>query len=229
MVTVNVPAEPTAKVAWSALVIAPGPVTVRVNAWVDGPGAVGGGERERVRAAGTRGRRAGQGRGAVAVVGERHPGRQRAGLGDRGGGREPGRGGHREGAGRADREGGVVGAGDRRQPALTVSVNVCVASGTDAVAGGDGERVVPPVPAAGVPARVAVPSPLSVKVTPDGRVPVSVEVVGAGTPGAVVTVNEPGRADREGGVVGAGDVGRAVSFTVSVKVWVASGRRRCWP
>ena len=45
------------------------------------------------------------------------------------------------------------------------------------------------MPAAGVPASVAVPSPLSVKVTPEGRLPLSVIVVVAGTPGVVVTVN----------------------------------------
>src|SRR5579875_317557 len=43
----------------------------------------------------------------------------------------------------------------------------------------------PPLPAAGVPARVAVPLPLSVKVTPPGRVPVSVSA-GTGEPVAVM-------------------------------------------
>ena len=51
-----------------------------------------------------------------------------------------------------------------------------------AVAGRDRERVLPPVPAAGVPARVAVPSPLSVKLTPAGSAPVLVIVVVAGSP-----------------------------------------------
>ncbi len=48
---------------------------------------------------------------------------------------------------------------------------------------------VPPVPAAGVPDKLAVPSPLSVNVTPDGNAPDS-DKVGAGTP-ELVTVNEP--------------------------------------
>ena len=47
----------------------------------------------------------------------------------------------------------------------------------------------PPVPAAGVPASAAVPSPLSTNVTPDGREPVS-ESAGAGLPD-VVTANDP--------------------------------------
>ncbi len=45
------------------------------------------------------------------------------------------------------------------------------------------------MPAAGVPARVAVPSPLSVKVTPLGSAPVSV-IAGVGLP-LVVTVKLP--------------------------------------
>ena len=45
------------------------------------------------------------------------------------------------------------------------------------------------MPAAGVPARVAVPSPLSMKVTPVGSAPVSVRAA-VGNP-VVVTVNEP--------------------------------------
>jgi hypothetical protein len=52
----------------------------------------------------------------------------------------------------------------------------------------------PPVPAAGSPARVAVPFPLSVRVTPFGSVPVFV-MEGAGVP-EVVTVNEPALATR---------------------------------
>ena len=84
VVTVNVPAVPTVKVVWSALVIAGGSFTVSVKVCV----AFGGtpllrGDGERVDAAGTRGRGAGQGRGAVTVVGEGHAGRQRAGLGER--------------------------------------------------------------------------------------------------------------------------------------------------
>ena len=56
----------------------------------------------------------------------------------------------------------------------------------------------PPVPGAGVPESVAVPSPLSVKVTPPGSVPVS--VIGGGGPPAVVIENGR-RADDEGGGV----------------------------
>ena len=37
VVTVNVPAEPTAKVVWSALVIAADATTVRVKAWSTWP------------------------------------------------------------------------------------------------------------------------------------------------------------------------------------------------
>src|SRR5689334_19621739 len=71
---------------------------------------------------------------------------------------------------------------------FTVRVNDWVASGETPllavmVIGND-----PPVVA--VPARVAVPSPLSVNVTPLGSDPVLVIVVAAGTPGTVVTVNE---------------------------------------
>ena len=58
-----------------------------------------------------------------------------------------------------------------------------------AVAGRDGDRVGARVPEAGVPARVAVPSPLSTKVTPPGSVPVSVRA-GGGVPVAV-TVKVP--------------------------------------
>ena len=47
----------------------------------------------------------------------------------------------------------------------------------------------PPVPAAGVPDKVAVPLPLSTKLTPLGRFPVSL-IAGAGVP-VVVTVKLP--------------------------------------
>ena len=71
VVTVKVPAEPTVNVVWSALVIAgdgrhgQGERLVGV-----GRRRVGRGERQRVAAAGAGGRRAGQGGGAVTVVGE---------------------------------------------------------------------------------------------------------------------------------------------------------------
>ena len=77
---------------------------------------------------------------------------------------------------------GAVGA------ALTVSVKLwCV--GAAAVGRGDRDRVAALVPAAGVPASVAVPSPLSVKVTPAGSDPDSV-IAAVGLP-VVVTVNDP--------------------------------------
>ena len=46
----------------------------------------------------------------------------------------------------------------------------------------------PPVPAAGVPFKVAVPLLLATKVTPVGSLPISVNVVVPGTPGVVVIV-----------------------------------------
>ena len=66
--------------------------------------------------------------------------------------------------------------------------------GRDPVGGGDGERVGAAGPAAGVPARVAVPLPLSTKVTPAGRRPVSLRAA-VGKP-VVVTVKVPAHARR---------------------------------
>ena len=90
---------------------------------------------------------------------------------------------------------------------------------TDTVRGGDGERVCPPVPAAGVPASVAVPSPLSVNVTPGGSAPVS-DNVELGTP-VVVTVKVPAWPTVK--VAPAGLVILGAWLTVRVKAWVASG------
>ena len=59
----------------------------------------------------------------------------------------------------------------------------------DAVAAVNVNGYVPPAFAAGVPASVAVPPPLSVKLTPDGNVPLDL-TAGAGTPAAVM-VNVP--------------------------------------
>ena len=88
-------------------------VTVTVSVWVRvRSDPVVRRQAQRIAAAG--GRRAGQRRGAVAVVGERHARRHRAGLGDRR--RRIAGGGHRERARGADREGRRVGAGDRRRP-----------------------------------------------------------------------------------------------------------------
>jgi len=55
---------------------------------------------------------------------------------------------------------------------LTVNVNDCVASGATPFDALIVTVYTPPLPTFGVPASVAVPSPLSVKLTPDGRVPV---------------------------------------------------------
>src|ERR1700683_4934346 len=73
--------------------------------------------------------------------------------------------------------------------------------------------------AAGVPASVAVPLPLSVKVTPLGRVAPVSDRVGSGKP-VVVTVREP--AVPALNVVLLALVMAGAAFTVSVKVWLAS-------
>ncbi len=80
----------------------------------------------------------------------------------------------------------------------------------------------PPVPAAGVPLRVAVPLPLSVKLTPPGSFPLSLSVVVVGTPGLVVTVKLPAMPTVKVVLAALVIAGRAWS-TVSVKIWVASG------
>src|SRR6185312_17479982 len=75
--------------------------------------------------------------------------------------------------------------------------------------------------AVGVPASVAVPSPLSVKVTPDGSEPASVNVVAVGNPTWVVTVNVP--AEPTAKVVWLALVIAGSSVTVSVNDCVAFG------
>ena len=75
------------------------------------------------------------------------------------------------------------------------------------------------MPAAGVPARVAVPSPLSTKVTPVGRGPDSVRA-GVGKP-VVVTVNDPAVPTAK--VLALALVMAGAWSTVRVKLWVASG------
>ncbi len=75
----------------------------------------------------------------------------------------------------------------------------------------------PPVPAAGVPDSVAVPLPLSWKVTPEGKVPDS-ERLGAGYP-EVVTVKLP--AVPVLNVVALLEVIAGAWSTVKVKAWVA--------
>jgi hypothetical protein len=71
---------------------------------------------------------------------------------------------------------------------FTVNVKVWVAVWTP-FAAVNVNGYVPPEFAAGVPARVAVPPPLSVKLTPAGSVPLKLSA-GAGTPTAVI-VNVP--------------------------------------
>ena len=152
-----------------------------------GDHAVGGGDGERVGAAGAGGGRAGQRGGAVAVVDEAS----------------------RRGAGPRSRSGpavgkpvvvtvnvpGVpavnvvlVGAGDRRR-LVDGQGEGLGGVGTHAVGGGDGERVGAAGAGGGVPARVAVPLPLSTKVTPRAVRPVSVRAA-VGKP-VVVTVKVP--------------------------------------
>ena len=77
-----------------------------------------------------------------------------------------------------------------------------------------------------MPAIVAVPSPLSVKVTPAGSAPVSVIVVAAGKPGVVVTVNVPACPTVK--VAWLALVIDGAAFTVSVNAWVVPAGRRCW-
>ena len=78
----------------------------------------------------------------------------------------------------------------------------------------------PPVPAAGVPASVAVPSALSVRVTPAGKEPVSL-MAAVGKP-VVVMANEPAWPTVK--VVVLALVIAGAWLTVRVKLWVASGR-----
>ena len=63
------------------------------------------------------------------------------------------------------------------------------------------------MPAAGVPARVAVPLPLSMKVTPVGRAPVSDKVMSelVVLPSVALTVKVPAVPTPKLGVVGRGD------------------------
>ena len=80
------------------------------------------------------------------------------------------------------------------------------------------------MPAAGVPDREAVPLPLSTKVTPVGRVPVSARA-GVGLP-VVVTVKLPAPPTVKVVVAGRGD-GRG-GVTVRVKLWVAGLPMPLW-
>ena len=73
---------------------------------------------------------------------------------------------------------------------LTVSLKTCVASGVTPLLAVIVSRYDPPVAAAGVPLRVAVPLPLFVNVTPVGSAPLSVIVATVGEP-LVVMMNVP--------------------------------------
>jgi hypothetical protein len=72
----------------------------------------------------------------------------------------------------------------------TVSVKTCVAFGSTPLLAVIVSKYEPPLAAPGVPLRVAVPLPLSVKVTPVGSAPFSVTVPTTGDP-LIVTVNVP--------------------------------------
>src|SRR5262249_58678849 len=59
----------------------------------------------------------------------------------------------------------------KRPASLILSVKLCVAAVPTPLTAENLNVCAPPVPAAGVPLSVAVPSPLSTKVTPDGNAP----------------------------------------------------------
>src|SRR5579872_33770 len=73
----------------------------------------------------------------------------------------------------------------------TVRVKLWVPSGETPLEASMVNEYTPPWPVAGVPDSVAVPSPLSTKVTPVGRAPDSVSVVATGKSELVVTVKVP--------------------------------------
>src|SRR3954469_1798876 len=104
---------------------------------------------------------------------------------------------------------------------LTVTVSVWVPFGLIPLDAVRLSEYAPPVPAAGVPARVAVPLPLSVKLRPVGRVPVLV-MVGVGyAVDVVVTVKLPGVPTVK--VVLDALVNAAGWVTVMLSVWIAFG------
>jgi hypothetical protein len=90
------------------------------------------------------------------------------------------------GDGLADGDGDGLGLG----AGVTVMVNACVASGFTPLAAVMVRRKFPRLPSAGVPLTVAVPSPLSRKVTPPGSAPLALRL-GVGKP-SVVTRKLPG-------------------------------------
>ena len=102
----------------------------------------------------------------------------------------------------------------------TVRVKVCDGVRAHPVGGVDGDRVGAGCSeAAGVPAIVAVPSPLSVKVTPEGRSPVA-DSAAVGNP-VEVTVKLPDVPVTN--VAADAEVMSGAASTVRVKVWEASG------
>ncbi len=90
-------------------------------------------------------------------------------------------------------------------PLTTVRVKDWVAAGLPPFVAVIVNGYVPPVPAAGVPASVAVPSQLSVNVTPDGSAPVS-DKAALGTP-VDLTVKVPARPVVKVSAGRAGDLG----------------------
>lgn len=99
----------------------------------------------------------------------------------------------------------------------TVRVKDCVASGAAPLLAVMVRGYVPLLPAVGDPDRVAVPSPLSIKDTPAGRLPVSLMLVVLGTPAVVVTVNDPGMLTTNNvlsALVMAGDVAAALTVRI---------------
>ncbi len=106
--------------------------------------------------------------------------------------------------------------------ALTVRTKVCVAAGETPLAAVRVKLYVPCEPAAGVPASVAVPSPLFVKVTPLGSAPDSVSVA-FGEP-VVFTVNVLATFSAKAVAATVVIVGAVVTaLTVKASVWVATG------
>ncbi len=101
----------------------------------------------------------------------------------------------------------------------TVRVKLWLASGLTPLAAPMVSRYTPWAPVAGVPARVAVPSPLSVKVTPLGSAPFSVSAE-VGNP-VDVTVKLPAWPSVK--VAASAEVMAGGVSTVRAKLWLASG------
>ncbi len=106
-------------------------------------------------------------------------------------------------------------------PWSTLSVNAWVVATDGALLALIVMLYAPPLPAAGVPLSVAVPLVPAVKLTPLGRLPLSLSVVVAGTPGVVVIVKLPDVPTVK--VALAALVMTGGWPTESVKLWVAPG------